>query len=145
MLPGARIVDCRRDALQTTWSCFKQLFGPGLAAYSYGFDSLAQFAVACERAGDAWAAREPEQVRVQHYEALVAEPEAEIRALLAFCGLPFEPGCLRSHEAPRAVRTPSALQVRQPMRRVSAPADAYGELLQPLRSALTAARTAPWY
>jgi tetratricopeptide (TPR) repeat protein len=140
MLPAARIVDCRRDALQTAWSCYKQLFGPGLAAYSYGFDSLAQFAVACERSGDAWAAREPGHVRVQHYEALVQDPEAQIRALLAFCGLPFDPACLRSHEAPRAIRTPSALQVRQPMRRVSTPAAAYGELLEPLHTALLRAR-----
>jgi hypothetical protein len=140
MLPEARIVDCRRDALQTCWSCFKQLFGPGLAAYSYDFDSLARFAVACERNGDTWAAREPGHVRVQHYEALVREPEAQIRALLAFCGLPFDAACLRAHEAPRAIRTPSALQVRQPMQRVSAPADAYGALLDPLRQALQDAR-----
>jgi hypothetical protein len=140
MLPAARIVDCRRDALQTCWSCFKQLFGPGRAAYSYDFSSLAQFAVACERSGDAWAAREPAAVRVQHYEALVADPERETRALLDFCGLPFEPGCLRAHEAQRAIRTPSALQVRQPMRQVSAPADAYGELLSPLRQALAEVR-----
>ncbi len=140
MLPAARIVDCRRDALQTTWSCYKQLFGPGLAAYSYDFDSLAQFSVACERSGDAWAAREPGHVRVQHYEALVQQPEAQIRELLAFCGLPFDPACLRSHEAPRAIRTPSALQVRQPMRRVSAPAGAYGDLLEPLRTALARAQ-----
>ncbi|KPF49813.1 hypothetical protein IP87_13225 [beta proteobacterium AAP121] len=140
MLPGARIVDCRREALQTCWSCYKQLFGPGLAAYSYDFESLAQFAVACERSGDAWAAREPGHVRVQHYEALIRNAEHEIRALLAFCGLPFDPACLSAHAAQRAIRTPSALQVRQPMKRISAPADAYGELLAPLREALMRAR-----
>lgn len=142
MLPQARIVECRRDALQTTWSCFKQLFAPGLAAYSYDFDSLAQVAVACERAGDAGSRSEPERVRVQHYEALVTDPERETRALLAFCGLPFDPACLSAHTATRAIRTPSALQVRQPMRQVSAPADAYGERLAPLRAALAAARAA---
>jgi hypothetical protein len=140
MLPGARIVDCRREALQTCWSCYKQLFGPGLAAYSYDFESLAQFAVACERAGDAWTAREPGHVRVQHYEALIQDAEREIRALLAFCGLPFDPACLNAHTAQRAIRTPSALQVRQPMKRISAPADAYGALLDPLRTALQRAR-----
>lgn len=142
MLPGARIVDCRRDAVETCWSCYKQLFAPGLAAYSYDFTSLAQWAAACERTGDAWAARAPHAVRVQHYEALVAEPEREIRALLAFCGLSFEPGCLQSHTAQRAIRTPSALQVRQPMRRTSTPAAGYGALLDPLRAALDAARAA---
>ncbi|MFO1505748.1 MAG: sulfotransferase [Lysobacterales bacterium] len=29
MLPGARVVDCRRDAFETAWSCYKQLFSGG--------------------------------------------------------------------------------------------------------------------
>src|SRR5690349_25042811 len=44
----------------------------------------------------------------QPYEALLADPEAEIRALLAFCGLPFDAACLDFHRTERAIRTPSA-------------------------------------
>jgi tetratricopeptide (TPR) repeat protein len=139
MLPGARVIDCRRDPVETCWSCYKQLFGPGLAAFSYDYASLATYWQACEMLGDFWAERHPEHVRIQRYEALVAEPEAQIRALLAFCKLPFEPGCLNFHTAQRAIRTPSALQVRQPMRRVSTPAAGFGALLDPLRGALAAA------
>lgn len=136
MLPQARVIDCRREPLETAWSCFKQLFGPGLANFSYDFDSLGQYTRACEALGDLFARRWPGQMRVQHYEALVAQPEAQIRELLAFCGLPFEEGCLHFHTAQRAIRTPSALQVRQPMVKTSNPAAAYGELLAPLRAAL---------
>jgi hypothetical protein len=143
MLPGARLIDCRRDAVQTGWSCFKQLFGPGLVGWSYDFDSLAACAVACEREGDRLAALHPGRFRVQHYEALVTDTEREVRALLDFCGLAFDPACLSAHTAQRAIRTPSALQVRQPMTQVSSPADRYGDLLQPLRDALAAARAAP--
>ncbi len=138
MLPQARIVDCRREALETCWSCYKQLFGPGLANFSYGLDSLAQYARACEAEGDRWAALHPQQVRVQHYEALVQQPEPQIRQLLDFCGLPFEAACLAPHETARAIRTPSALQVRQPMQRTSTSAARYGALLDPLRQALEA-------
>lgn len=140
MLPQARIIDCRRDSLETCWSCYKQLFGPGLAAFSYDFDSLAQYAAACLAEGEYWALRAPEVVRIQHYEALVADPQAQIRALLGFCGLPFEPACLDFQSAQRAIRTPSALQVRQPMRSTSQPAAGYGELLKPLRLALQQAQ-----
>jgi tetratricopeptide (TPR) repeat protein len=142
MLPGAHIIDCRRDAVQTCWSCFKQLFGPGLAAYSYDFESLARYAVACEREGDRLAALHPAHVRVQQYESLVADAAGQVRELLAFCGLPFDAACLDFQQAQRAIRTPSALQVRQPMTKVSAPADRYGELLAPLREALARARSA---
>lgn len=139
MLPAARIVDCRRDALETCWSCYKQLFGPGLAAFSYGFDSLAQYWAGCEAEGDRWAAAAPARFRIQRYEALVAEPEAQIRELLVFCGLPFDAACLHFQAAERAIRTPSALQVRQPLKRASTPAAGYGTLLEPLRAALAAA------
>jgi hypothetical protein len=138
MLPQARVIDCRRDPLETAWSCYKQLFAPGLANFSYDFDSLGQYGRACEALGDLFARRFPSQVRVQSYEALVAQPEAQIRELLGFCGLPFEEGCLSFHTAQRAIRTPSALQVRQPMVKTSNPAALYGELLVPLRAALQA-------
>jgi tetratricopeptide (TPR) repeat protein len=136
MLPEARIIDCRRDPVETCWSCYKQLFGPGLVGFSYGFESLAQYWHAAETLGDFWAQRHPQQVRIQRYETLVAESEAQIRALLDFCQLPFEEACLHFHTAQRAIRTPSALQVRQPMRQTSTPAARFGALLDPLREAL---------
>lgn len=136
MLPQARVIDCRRDPLETCWSCYKQLFAPGLANFSYDFQSLAQYSRACESLGDLHARAHPEHVRIQRYESLVAAPESQIREILAFCGLPFEPGCVDFQSARRAVRTPSALQVRQPLRGASTPAARLGALLDPLRAAL---------
>jgi hypothetical protein len=46
---------------------------------------------------------------------MVRDPEANIRRLLVHCGLSFEPACLSFHATRRAVRTPSAEQVRQPL------------------------------
>ena len=46
---------------------------------------------------------------------MVADPEAEVRALLAYCGLDFDPACLRFYENDRAVRTASSEQVRRPI------------------------------
>jgi len=111
-----------------------------LANFSYAFDSLAQYWQACETLGDMVARLHPQFVRVQRYEALIDEPEAQIRELLAFCGLAFEPACLSFHKAERAIRTPSALQVRQPAVSASTPAGRYGDLLAPLQQALVAAR-----
>jgi tetratricopeptide (TPR) repeat protein len=133
MLPGARVVDCRRDALETCWSCYKQLFGPGMVHFTYSFEGLASHWNAYDALCRFWASRHPGHVHVQSYEALVAQPEAQIRALLAFCGLDFEAGCLQFHTSRRAIRTPSALQVRQPLAATSTPAARYGSLLDPLR------------
>ena len=137
MLPGAHVVDCRRDALETAWSCFKQLFSGG-AVFSYDFESIAVYSHAYERAMALWPQRFPGSVFRHDYETLLATPEVAIRALLDACALPFDPACLRFHETARSVRTASAAQVRVPLRADSARAARYGALLDPLRDALAA-------
>lgn len=136
MLPGARVTDCRRDAVETCWSCYKQLFAPGRVGFAYDFTTLAAYWHDYDRLCRFWAARYPAQVRVQRYESFLAEPEAETRALLEFCGLDFDAACLRPHEARRSVRSASAAQVRQPLRRDTARTRHYAELLAPLREML---------
>lgn len=135
MLPSARIVVCRRDPLENCWSCFKQFFFSGWD-FSFDLGDIAAYWRDFDRSARIWSARDPEHVREQSYEALLANPEAEIRALLDFCQLPFESACLRFHESGRTVRTASAAQVRQPLQRNTARAVHYGALLDPLRAAL---------
>ncbi|MBO9661399.1 tetratricopeptide repeat-containing sulfotransferase family protein [Dokdonella sp.] len=136
MLPAAKIVDCRRDALETCWSCYKQLFAPGRANYSYDLAELGACWRDYDRLSRHWRKRWPQHLRAQDYAALLDAPEREIRALLEFCGLPFEPGCLDFHAASRDIRTASAAQVRQPLQRDTARAAKYGERMATLRTAL---------
>lgn len=136
MLPGAHIVDCRRDRLETAWSCYCHLFRIGTQDFSYAFDSIAAFAADYDRAMAHWHTLYPQRIRTQDYQALQADAEGQTRALLAFCGLEFDPACLRFWEAQRSVRTASAAQVREPLRRDTARTDKYGALLDPLRAAL---------
>jgi len=135
MLPAARIVICRRDPLENCWSCFKQYFPRGWV-FTYDIDQLALFWKAFDHAASRWAAHDPAAIREQGYEALTEEPEREIRGLLDFCDLPFDPACLAFHTVRRNVHTLSAGQVRQPMRRHADIAATYGALLDPLRRAL---------
>lgn len=134
MLPQARIVIVRRDPLENCLACYRFLFNRH--AYTHDFADLAGYWRAFDRAARHWQAQFPQHVREQHYEALQADPDAQIRELLAFCELPFEPACLTFHATERRVTTPSASQVREPMRRDTARAAKYGALLDPLRSAL---------
>lgn len=138
MLPGARIVNCRRDPVETCWSCFKQMFSVG-NEFSYDLGYLARLWHDYDRMMRFWHTRSPADLRDQIYEDLVADPERETRALLEYCGLDFNEACLRPHEAERSVRTASAAQVREPIRRNTARTAAYGTLLDPLRKALGAA------
>lgn len=135
MLPGARIVVCRREPVENCWSCFKQFFLSGWD-FTFSLEELAAYWKDFDRTAAQWSKRAPEHVLEQSYERLVADPELRIRALLDFCGLPFEEACLRFHEAKRTVRTASAGQVRQPLQKNTARAENYGALLDPLRAAL---------
>ena len=135
MLPGARIVESRRDALETCWSCLKHQFS-GDVPYVYDADELASYWHDYDRLMRAWHARYPGAILRHDHEALVAEPEATVRRLLDFCGLAFDARCLRSHEIERDVRTASAGQVRAPITSDTARAEQYGALLDPLRAAL---------
>jgi len=132
MLPGAKIINCHRDAIETCFSCYRQLFRHGMH-FSYNLDEMADHYLDYQRLSGYWQARYPGQVLDFSYEALLQEPEAQIHRLLAFCGLPFDPACLAPHRTRREVRsTASAAQVRQPMRGDMARAVHYRDFLKPL-------------
>lgn len=135
MVPSAHIVACRRDPLETCFSCYRQRMD-GSNGYTRTFEDLASFWRDFDRSVTHAAAQHPEYVRQHDYEALLAEPEVKIRELLEFCELPFEAACLKFHENAREVRSPSATQVRQPLRQDTARGSQYGSLLDPLRRAL---------
>ena len=132
MLPAARVVHCRRDALETLWSCYKHNFGQA-QLFTYDLDELVRFRHDCERTMAHWKQAWPGWVHDLVHESLLDDPRREIDALLAACGLDFDPACLEFHTTRREVRTSSASQVRQPLRRDLAVAAHYGGLLTPLR------------
>lgn len=139
MLPAARIIGCRRDPLETCFSCYRQRLDNN--EYTRSFGDLAGYWHDYDRSLRFYSALHPTRVLEHDYEALLADPSGRIRQLLEFCGLPFEDACLRFHENQREVRSPSATQVRQPLRADTARTPRYGALLDPLRSALD---MAPW-
>jgi tetratricopeptide (TPR) repeat protein len=134
MLPAARIVCCRRDPLETCFSCYRQHLANN--EYSRTFSDLASFWRDFDRSVRHWADLNPSRVFEHNYEDLLADPETQIRHLLEFCDLPFEPACLQFHRTEREIRSPSATQVREPLRQDTASAPRYGALLDPLREAL---------
>ncbi|HEY7964180.1 MAG TPA: sulfotransferase [Steroidobacteraceae bacterium] len=114
ILPHATIVDVRRHPMDACFSTFKQHFASG-QTFSYDLEDLGRYYRSYLALMDHWDRVLPHKVLHVQYEDLVRDPEANIRRLLEHCGLEFEAGCLSFHETQRAVRTPSAEQVRQPI------------------------------
>ena len=114
MLPGARIVDVRRHPMDTCLSNYKQYFAQG-QSFSYDLEDLGRYYRCYLALMDHWDEVLPGRVMHLQYEQLIRDPEAVVRHLLDYCGLPFEAATLSFHENRRPVRTASAEQVRQPL------------------------------
>jgi tetratricopeptide (TPR) repeat protein len=113
-LPKAKIIDARRHPLACCFSTFKQHFARG-QSFSYSLEDLGRYYRDYVELMAHFDEVLPGRVHRVHYEALVEDTETEVRALLEYCGLPFEEQCLRFYENERAVRTASSEQVRQPI------------------------------
>jgi hypothetical protein len=117
--PRATIIHCRRAAIDTALSIHQTLFHPGLALPTGGSQLVAYFR-SYQRLTDHWRRVLPAERFIEvEYEALTLDPEPAIRRLVAACGLPWADACLRPERNPRAVKTPSKWQTRQPIYRHS--------------------------
>ncbi|MBW8754936.1 MAG: sulfotransferase [Sphingomonadales bacterium] len=138
ILPNATIVDARRHPLDCGYSNFRQHFARG-QAFAYDLADIGRCYADYVRLMAHFDDVLPGRIHRVIHEAMLADPEAELRTLLAALGLPFEDACLRFHENVRAVRTASSEQVRRPINR-----DGEGQWrpvadrLGPLREALGA-------
>jgi tetratricopeptide (TPR) repeat protein len=139
MLPEARIVVCRRDPIETGFSCFRQLFAEDGHGYCYDLADMGAYWRDFDRVCRRWSELYPGRIFDMVYEDLQADQDGKTRELLEFCDLPFEERCLRFHETQRNIKTISSAQVREPLRRDTAQALKYGALLDPLRVAVAGA------
>ena len=143
MLPNAKIVDARRHPLGCCFSCFKQHFARG-QGFTYSLEDIGRYYADYVELMAHYDAVLPGHVHRVFYETMVENPEAEIRRLLAYCGLPFEEVCLRFYENDRAVRTASSEQVRSPIFTEGVSQwRHYEPWLDPLKAALGPALTYP--
>ncbi|MDZ4689827.1 tetratricopeptide repeat-containing sulfotransferase family protein [Terricaulis sp.] len=136
ILPNAKIIDARRHPMACGWSCFKQHFAMG-QHYTYEMSELGAYYRNYVRLMQHYDEVLPGRVHRVIHEDLVHDPEPHIRALLQYCGLPFEEACLSPHETQRAVKTASSEQVRQPISAKGLDSwKPYEPCLGPLREAL---------
>lgn len=136
ILPNAKIIDARRHPLACCFSNFKQHFARG-QAFSYNLDHMGRYYADYVRLMAHFDQVLPGRIHRVFYEAMVDDMETEVRSLLDYLGLPFDPACLRFHETDRPVRTASSEQVRQPIYRGGLDQwQRFDPWLDPLRAAL---------
>ena len=114
LFPRARIVHCRRNALDTCVSNFVHFFATG-NEYSFDLRELGLYYRDYERLLQHWHRLFGDELHTVDYEALLADQEGESRRLISYLGLDWDARCLAFHENARPVHVLSGHQVRQPI------------------------------
>lgn len=114
--PGARVIHCIRDPVDTCLSCFSLDFGFTSVPCSYDLTELGRYYSGYRALMGHWRDTLPaDWVLDVRYENVVADLETQARRLIAHCGLPWNDACLQFHQTNRVVHTSSFAQVRRPV------------------------------
>lgn len=141
LFPGARVIYCRRDPMDTGLSCFQQNFRSKGMDFARDLRHIGLRQQACWRLMAHWSEALSLPIHVVDYETLVEDSENVSRGLVDFLGLPWDQACLDFHLSDRLVQTASYEQVRRPIYRSSVGRwKNYARWLAPLKAALEA----PW-
>lgn len=136
-LPGAHFVLVKRDPRDVGLSLFRNMFPEGLHRYAYDLTAMGHYIRLHDALVDFWQQALPDRVHVVEYEALTAEPEPAIRALLKAVDLPWNDACLAPEATGRRIQTLSFAQARQPIGTAAVAGwKRYEAQLQPLIDAL---------
>jgi len=114
VLPGAKIIHCTRNPMDTSLSIYFQDF---LEEHRYAKDlfSIGTHYNQYQYLMDYWKSVLTIPILDLPYEDLVSDQEATTRKVLDFCGLDWNPACLDFHKVERTIDTASVHQVRQPL------------------------------
>ncbi|MHB8256706.1 MAG: sulfotransferase family protein [Acidiferrobacterales bacterium] len=136
LFPGARVIHCVRDPVDTCLSIYFQHFND-THVYARDLSSLGQYYRQYQRLMAHWKTVLRIPLMDIQYEELVENQEDLSRRMIEFCELKWDDRCLRFHESVRFVTTPSYDQVRRPIYRKSvARWKNYEQFIEPLLSAL---------
>lgn len=136
ILPNAKFIDIRRSAIACCFANFSHSFTRAHSS-SFALEHIGRAYIDYVRQMDHLDHAAPGLVHHVRYEQLIEDPERELRGALAYLGLPWDEACLRFYESDRAVRTPSAEQVRRPLNKEGIGAwKPYEQWLGPLKEVL---------
>lgn len=114
LVPGAHVIHCVRDPLDTCLSCYMTEFAEG-NEYAQDLETLGRYYQGYERLMGHWKQVLDLPILEVRYETVVENVEAEARRMLDFLQLPWDERCLRFYEHRRHVATASQAQVRRPI------------------------------
>ncbi len=112
VFPHSPLILVRRHPLDVVCSNFEKHITHGFNQ-AFAVDSIARHYLLMDELVRHYRAElDLNLIEIRH-EDLISNPEGEVRRMLEFVGLEFDPRCLALHENPRVARTPSYAQVSE--------------------------------
>jgi tetratricopeptide (TPR) repeat protein len=112
LFPKAKIIHCRRNALDVCLSCYFQNFS-GDHAYTSDLNNIAYYYQQYERLMAYWEKTLPIEIYNIDYEEITTDLENTSKKLIEFVGLDWQSRCLEFYNTKRNVDTASLVQVRK--------------------------------
>ena len=114
IFPNLKIINCKRNPVDICWSNFKNYFA-GPINFSNDLEDLAQYYNQYESIMKFWKKYFLNNIYDLNYKNLVTNSEGEIKNLIKFCELNWDPNCLKHYENKRLIKTVSFNQARKPI------------------------------
>ena len=84
-----------------------------------------------------WKKKYKDKIYELHYENLINDPDTQIKLLIQFCNLDWDPNCLEFYKNKKTIKTVSSAQARKPIYKSSINAsEKYSAYLEKLKFTL---------
>ena len=135
MFPDARLIHVRRNPIETGLSIYRQEFNKNWT-FPHRLPDIGHYYGHYARLMAHWERALPGRITTIQYEDFARNFESKAPALVAACGLEWEPRCLDFQHTARAITTFSTVQARDPVAVGSGRAQRYQGHLTELVAAL---------
>ena len=136
LFPSSKIIHCKRNKIDNCWSIYKNNFA-GSINFSNNLEDLGFFHNLYEELMSFWNNKFKDKIYNLSYEDLVSNPDSQIKLLIEFCGLDWDPNCLEFHKNTKTIKTVSFAQARKPIYKSSVNSSSkYLKYLSKLKSIL---------
>jgi tetratricopeptide (TPR) repeat protein len=135
IFPDARLIHVRRNPIETGLSIYRQEFNKNWT-FPHRLPDIGHYYGHYARLIAHWEQVLPGRITTIQYEDFARSFESQAPALVAACGLGWEPGCLDFQHTARAITTFSTVQARDPVAVTNGRARRYQRHLTALVAAL---------
>ncbi|MDC0518149.1 sulfotransferase [Candidatus Pelagibacter sp.] len=114
---NSKIIICKRNKYDLCWSNYKNFFAENLP-FNNNLIDLGNYYRLYEDLIKFWEDIFPGELFSMNYSQLINNPEFEIRKMLKFCTLDWDPNCMSHENNTKTIKTASVTQARKPINKL---------------------------